>query len=382
MKILNLTKFLSERMKIIPISNNELGKINGKLYNYYPKDKRELMSIIDKRIKEEGNECDLNDIDTSKITDMSRLFYYNSVLSFSEFNGNISEWDVSNVTNMTEMFRNASKFNCDISQWDVSKVTSMISMFDHAKSFNQNISKWNMSNVKNIAEMFLLAESFNQDISNWDVSNVEYMGHFLHGAISFDQDLSKWDVKKIKSHYLAFEQCPLQYKPEKQPKFYEGHIFKPLNNISEKMKIMPISNDELNKIDEFDKINNDFHVLEPLDLKKTKFADLQIGDIIKTKNDICGIFVTNKIAKKIFKTIDYINNGNDYFITFHQNGFDNISYINAIHYKSYFPMCDENTRFNIVKAWRYYNKLNIDKWEKQDFIDFYDKIKSEININD
>ena len=96
----------------------------------------------------------MNGIDTSKTTDMSRLFYYNSVLSLSEFNGNISEWDVSNVRNMTEMFRNASKFNCDISQWDTSKVTNMISMFDHAKSFNQNISKRNMSNVKNIAEMF------------------------------------------------------------------------------------------------------------------------------------------------------------------------------------------------------------------------------------
>ena len=34
----------------------------------------------------------------------------------SQFNGDISNWDVSNVTNMSEMFY-LSKFNGDISKW-------------------------------------------------------------------------------------------------------------------------------------------------------------------------------------------------------------------------------------------------------------------------
>jgi surface protein len=42
----------------------------------------------------------------------------------SQFNGNISNWDVSNVTNMHYMFAN-SQFNGNISNWDVSSVTSM-----------------------------------------------------------------------------------------------------------------------------------------------------------------------------------------------------------------------------------------------------------------
>ena len=37
------------------------------------------------------------------------------------FNGNISEWDVSNVTDVSYMFFNSS-FNQDISNWDVSNV--------------------------------------------------------------------------------------------------------------------------------------------------------------------------------------------------------------------------------------------------------------------
>ena len=49
---------------------------NSKLaYNYHPKTTDELKDIIDKRIKSEGYECDLNDIDTSNITDMSKFIY-------------------------------------------------------------------------------------------------------------------------------------------------------------------------------------------------------------------------------------------------------------------------------------------------------------------
>ena len=35
-------------------------------YKYFPKTKEELKEIIKRRIKEEGNEVDLNDIDVSK----------------------------------------------------------------------------------------------------------------------------------------------------------------------------------------------------------------------------------------------------------------------------------------------------------------------------
>ena len=44
-------------------------------YKYFPKTKDELKDLIRQRIKDEGNEVDLNDIDVSAITDMSVLFY-------------------------------------------------------------------------------------------------------------------------------------------------------------------------------------------------------------------------------------------------------------------------------------------------------------------
>ena len=42
---------------------------------YFPQTKEELRNLIKRRIKEEGNEVDLNDIDVFAITDMSGLFY-------------------------------------------------------------------------------------------------------------------------------------------------------------------------------------------------------------------------------------------------------------------------------------------------------------------
>ena len=64
MKILQ--NYITEKILI-----NKNSKIS---YNYHPKTKDELEDIIKRRIKSEGNECDLNDIDTSNITDMSHLF--------------------------------------------------------------------------------------------------------------------------------------------------------------------------------------------------------------------------------------------------------------------------------------------------------------------
>ena len=138
---------------------------NSKIaYNYHPKTKDELKDIIDKRIESEGNKCNLNDIDTSNITDMSYLF------EFSNFIGDISRWNVSNVKYMGGMFY-GSKFNGDISNWDVSNVTDMVSMFCDSV-FNNDISNWDVSNVTTMEGMFMRS-NFNSDISNWDVSNVK-----------------------------------------------------------------------------------------------------------------------------------------------------------------------------------------------------------------
>ena len=195
--------------KVLNDNDELLDKLENKEIKVQPKTKEELKQIIKDAIKEKGNKCDLNFIDTSLITDMSGLF------DSSDFNGDISKWDVSNVKDMSEMF-DGSKFNGDISNWDVSNAEDMAYMFCGSK-FNEDISNWNVSNVKDMSKMFEYSK-FNQDISNWDVSNVEYMSGIFYSS-DFNGDISKWDVSNVKEMYEMFDNSPLEDKPEYQPKF-------------------------------------------------------------------------------------------------------------------------------------------------------------------
>ena len=125
----SINNYISEKLVI----NKNTGK---KYYKYFPETNDELQDIIKQRIEKEGNKCNLNDIDVSKITDMSYLFMY------SEFNGDISEWNVSNVKYMNCMFRH-SKFNQDISSWDVSNVEDMLYIFDDSPLEGKEKEWWN-----------------------------------------------------------------------------------------------------------------------------------------------------------------------------------------------------------------------------------------------
>ena len=136
--------------------------INNHYYNYHPKDKDELQELINELTEERGNDANLNDIDTSKITDMNSLF------DRSEFNGDISKWDVSNVKDMSYMFMQ-SKFNGDISNWDVSNVETMDSMFYRSEFTGEN-----------------------GDISNWDVSNAKNNMYYMFSKSPLEKNQPKW----------------------------------------------------------------------------------------------------------------------------------------------------------------------------------------------
>ena len=135
---------------------------------------------------------DISDWDVSNVTDMIGLF--SGAISFNQ---DISNWDVSEVINMSYMFFNCIEFNQDIGNWNVSNVMDMSGMFGKAIMFDQDLNGWNTSNVIDMEFMFQEAHSFNQDISAWDVSSVTDMYAMFIDASSFNQDLSEWDVDQV-----------------------------------------------------------------------------------------------------------------------------------------------------------------------------------------
>jgi len=123
--------------------------------------------------------------------------------SDSEY-GAMPDWDVSNVTDMSEAFKDKNDFNADISAWNVSNVTNMNFMFYWASAFNQPIGDWDVSSVTDMGYMFYYASSFNQPIGDWEVGNVEYMAYMFYQASAFNQNISNWCVTNIDSEPTQF----------------------------------------------------------------------------------------------------------------------------------------------------------------------------------
>jgi hypothetical protein len=127
----SINQYISEKLFV---------KSNHKEYKYHPKYAYELTELMEKLIKERGNEGDFNDIDVSKLTNMDYIFKD----KFPLFNGDISEWDVSNVTRMRKMFEECHRFEGKgLNNWDVSNCENFELTFKGCGSLEtDNIEEW------------------------------------------------------------------------------------------------------------------------------------------------------------------------------------------------------------------------------------------------
>ncbi len=127
------------------------------VYKYFPKDIEELNDILYKLIEERKDQgiIDLNDIDTSDLTNMRLIFYNDNKIKKID----ISDWNVSNAITMAGMFWNCENLEYigDISSWDVSNVKNMESMFEKCKKLKDvgDLGKWKVSpNKTSMKDMF------------------------------------------------------------------------------------------------------------------------------------------------------------------------------------------------------------------------------------
>ncbi|MBQ8037171.1 MAG: DUF285 domain-containing protein [Proteobacteria bacterium] len=130
----------------------------------------------------------------------------------TNFNQDISFWDTSNVTDMSNMFVGAHAFNQPLNNWDTSNVTNMRGMFLSATAFNQPLITWDTSNVTNMSYMFHGATAFNQPLNNWNTSRVTDMMFMFGMAKAFNQPLDKWDISDVTEMLYIFSHSGLNQK--------------------------------------------------------------------------------------------------------------------------------------------------------------------------
>ena len=316
---------------------------------FKPKNTKELKILTD------DENINLNDIDTSLITNMTDLFknsnrknydgienwdtsnveYMHGMFSYNAFfNNDISKWNVSkvkimsemfhlafifnqplndwnvcNVENMNMMFTGTREFNQPLNNWNVSKVKKMNGMFENAYKFNQNINDWNVSNVEEMNNMFNGANEFNQSLINWNVSKVESMNKMFANTSKFNQDLDSWNIKKLYSMNLMFENSFMEKNNKISLKF---KIYSYCLNNNEQIELL-----EYIKNTNIDAIYNSVHtssnkkvILFYRELENN-YADKLKNTVNKFNNiEEAEIYIENNYSKKDDKKVKFIDDLN------------------------------------------------------------------------
>ncbi len=164
--------------------------------------------------------------DLSECTNFANMFS-----GCSNFNSNLSGWNISRGKDFYQMFQNAIAFNngslendgANPLTWtmkDGENLASgrLVSMFSSARSFNQSVSSWNVSGITDLSSMFRGATAFNNgspenDGKNpltWTMKDGENLArgslYFMFSGTRFNQNISSWNVSGITSFQWMFSQ--------------------------------------------------------------------------------------------------------------------------------------------------------------------------------
>lgn len=130
-------------------------------------------------------------LDVSQVLSM-RFVFHNA----HAFNRDLQSWDVSQVKDMSFLFSGCKAFNQPLDNWNPINVQQMNNMFDGATAFNESIFE-EVSSVTTMEAMFKNAISFSQDLNAWDVSQVTVMTDMFFNATSFQGSIKCWNVQKV-----------------------------------------------------------------------------------------------------------------------------------------------------------------------------------------
>ena len=139
----------------------------------------------------------ISNFDTSQVTNMSSMFSGMSNLTALD----LSNFDTSQAMYMGSMFQGMSNITTlDLSNFDTSKVTSMYAMFSGMSNLTTlSISNFYTSKVTYMSSMFLgMSKLTTLDLSNFDTSQVKYMNYMFSGMSNLTTlNISNFDTSQV-----------------------------------------------------------------------------------------------------------------------------------------------------------------------------------------
>ena len=240
---------------------------------------------------------DVSGLDTSQVTDMDAMF----AVCINLTNIPVSNFNTSKVKDMHSMFDSCFKLqSLDLSMFDTANVTDFGYMFsgdkvmstlhltdnfvtERAKDIsgifngceklsNINVSNWNVSNVtsteKAFANNFLLKSL---DLSNWDMSNCEnsQMMFYNDTALTSIGNTNNWSVSKITTTHSMFEGCSkLQSLDTSKWVFSNLTNADSMFNNCQSLSKLDVSNWGMGKVIYFGFLFNNCYALSTLDVSK------------------------------------------------------------------------------------------------------------------
>lgn len=129
----------------------------------------------------------------------------------------------------------------NISNWNVSKVTNMYRLFDRCEQFKETfdepLNKWNVSNVTNMVLMFAGCTAYNHSIRDWNVSSIKDNMYDLFGDLTpmcnnnlipsaFDKNnacvrnINDYNIRRLVDIYIDNEHIDYYFSIEDIKKYY------------------------------------------------------------------------------------------------------------------------------------------------------------------
>ena len=294
---------------------------------------------------------DTSKIDTSKVKNMSNLFFLSKIKEI-----NLDTWDTSNVTNMSLMFDSSEAEKLNISNLNTKNVRSMNGMFSNLSTSgfkDLDLSKWDTSNVTDISRMFTLNYSTEKiNVSNWDTSKITKMEDAFSGAHNLKEikGIENWNTSNVKTIHNMFAYSE-NLKSLNLSKWNTSNVeeMSELFLGAEGLAYLNIENWDTGKVESFDNI-----------FSNTALTHLKIGNK----------FAKTKLTDNPFKSLD------DFFPSYDSNE------IRQHNYK--WTKLDKTTPFYTVEEWNKVFRENPDKlagmWVREKY--FREDVKKIVNEED